>query len=58
MDATAAGRARRQRLEAILTELRRRIRPVCRTMPDDLFQELIETMGQIQLKYEVRTVAG
>jgi hypothetical protein len=46
-------RARDERLEAIATELRRRIRPVCPTMPEELFFEMIERMATIQLKYEL-----
>ncbi|MEP6732287.1 MAG: hypothetical protein ABJE10_16700 [bacterium] len=46
-------RARSERLEAIASELRRRIRPVCPTMPEELFFEMIERMAVIQLKYEL-----
>ena len=48
-------RARDERLDLIAAELRRRIRPVCRDMPEELFFEMIERMAAIQLKYEGRT---
>ncbi len=54
----AAGRARSARLDAITKDLRRRIRPVCLTMPDDIFLDLIEAMGKLQLKYELQSVSG
>jgi hypothetical protein len=46
-------RARAERLRLIRDELRRRIRPVCPDMPDDLFMELVDTMSTVQLKYEM-----
>ena len=46
-------RARDERLEVISTELRRRIRPVCPDMPEELFFDMIERMAAIQLKYEL-----
>ncbi len=46
-------RIRKERLEVITLELRSRIRPVCETMPDDMFLEMIEQMAAIQLKYEI-----
>jgi hypothetical protein len=46
-------RARDERLDAISAELRRRIRPVCAQMPEELFFEMIEGMAAIQLKYEL-----
>lgn len=46
-------RARVERLRCIRDELRRRIRPVCADMPDDLFMELVDTMSSVQLKYEM-----
>ena len=51
-------RARTERLGSIRTELMRRIRPVCREMPQDLFLELVESMAGIQLKYELRNAHG
>lgn len=54
----AAGRARSARLDAITKDLRRRIRPVCLNMPDDIFHDLIDTMGRVQLKYELQSVSG
>jgi hypothetical protein len=46
-------RAREERLEVIRGELRTRIRPVCRDMPEELFFEMIDRMAAIQLKYEL-----
>ncbi|MEO8334171.1 MAG: hypothetical protein ABI664_04315 [bacterium] len=46
-------RARDERLDAISAELRRRIRPVCPKMPEELFFEMVERMATIQLKYEL-----
>ena len=46
-------RARDERLEVISSELRRRIRPVCPDMPEELFFDMIERMAAIQLKYEL-----
>jgi CRISPR/Cas system type I-B associated protein Csh2 (Cas7 group RAMP superfamily) len=46
-------RARDERLEVISTELRRRIRPVCADMPEEVFFDMIERMAAIQLKYEL-----
>lgn len=46
-------RARDERLAHITSELRRRIRPACPTMPEELFFEMIERMAAIQLKYEL-----
>ncbi len=51
-------RARTERLGSIRADLMRRIRPVCREMPQDLFLELVETMAGIQLKYELRNAHG
>jgi hypothetical protein len=46
-------RAREERLEDISVELRRRIRPVCPDMPQELFHEMVDRMAAIQLKYEL-----
>ena len=46
-------RARAERLAVIRTELVIRVRPFCTAMPDELFLEMIETMAEIQLKYEL-----
>ncbi len=46
--------ARRLRREVITAELRRRIRPMCASIPEDVFLELIERMAEIQLKYELK----
>lgn len=46
-------RARAERLRVIRTQLLPRIRPLCETMPDDLFLELVDAMAEIQLKYEL-----
>lgn len=47
-------RARDERLDLIAGELRRRIRPVCPDMSEEIFFEMIERMAAIQLKYELR----
>ena len=47
--------ARAARLKSIETELRRRLRSSCAEMPDDQFQELVERMAALQLKYELRS---
>ncbi|MEO8619538.1 MAG: hypothetical protein ABI625_00655 [bacterium] len=47
-------RARDQRLELISASLRKRIRPACADMPEELFFEMIDRMATIQLKYELR----
>ena len=52
-DQAVRRRARDDRLEAIRVELRRRIRPVCPNMPEDLLFEMIDRMAAIQLKYEL-----
>lgn len=46
------------RLEGIEAELRRRLRSSCADMPDDQFQELVERMAALQLKYELRSTDG
>ena len=46
--------ARAERLEHIEAELRRRLRSSCEAMPDDQFQELVQRMAALQLKYELR----
>ncbi len=46
-------RARGERLAIIAAELRVRMRPVCPTMADDLFSEMVDGMAEIQLKYEL-----
>ncbi len=46
--------ARAERLERIEAELRRRLRTSCEEMPDDQFQELVQRMAALQLKYELR----
>jgi hypothetical protein len=46
-------RARNERLEVIRAELRGRIRPVCRDMPEELFDDMVDRMAAIQLKYEL-----
>lgn len=46
--------ARAERLEHIEAELRRRLRSSCAELPADQFQELVERMASLQLKYELR----
>ena len=51
-------RARGERLGAIRAELLQRIRPICHAMPAELFVEMVESMAEIQLKYELRSATG
>lgn len=46
-------RARAERLEFIRSELVSRLRPVCTAWPDHLFDEMVESMSAIQLKFEL-----
>ena len=46
--------ARQLRREDITAELRQRIRPVCVSIPEELFLELVERMAEVQLKYELK----
>jgi hypothetical protein len=46
-------RARADRLGLIRAALLLRIRPHCPRMPHDLFLELVESMAELQLKYEM-----
>ena len=48
-------RARAARLDVIRAELVTRVRPFCTAMPDELFLEMIDTMAEIQLKYELHS---
>ena len=50
--------ARVMRLKSLEAELRRRLRSSCAEMPDDQFQELVERMAALQLKYELRSTDG
>lgn len=53
-----ADRARADRLSSIRAELLMRLRPICRTMSQDRFLEMVESMAAIQLKYELRSAHG
>ncbi len=46
-------RARADRLDLIRDALLLRIRPHCPAMPQDLFLELVESMAELQLRYEM-----
>ncbi len=46
-------RVRTERLESITSELQRKLRPMCGSMDDDIFREMIEQMAELQLKYEL-----
>ena len=46
-------RARADRLKHIRSGLMQRMRGVCSDTPDELFQELVDRMSLIQLKYEL-----
>jgi hypothetical protein len=48
-----AQRAKDERHDLISAELRRRMRSVCPTMPEELFFEMVDRMAAIQLKYEL-----
>lgn len=58
VDHEISERARADRLEHIRTGLMQRMRVVCRDTPDDLFQELVDRMALIQLKYELHEAAA
>ena len=51
-------RARAERLAIIRDELLHRIRPICESMPDELFLEMVESMAALQLKYELSDAPG
>jgi hypothetical protein len=53
MDSERSDRARNERLGNIKEELRTRLRPLCLTMPNEMFYEMIDSMASIQLKYEL-----
>jgi hypothetical protein len=53
-----SARAREERYHAIRAELLVRLRPICASMPQDQFLEMIESMTSIRLKYEIRDVRG
>jgi hypothetical protein len=45
-------RARAQRLVAIIDDVRTRLRLICAEMPTPLFNEMVERIALVQLKYE------
>jgi hypothetical protein len=51
-------RTREERHRVIRAELLVRLRPICASMPQDQFLEMIESMTAIRLKYEMRDVRG
>jgi hypothetical protein len=53
-----SARAREERYRLIRAELLERLRPVCQSMPNDLFVEMIESMTAVRLKYETQNVDG
>jgi hypothetical protein len=53
-----SARAREERYRAIRAELLVRLRPICESMPNDQFIEMIENMTAIRLKYEMQDVRG
>ena len=53
VDNEISGRAHAERLAYIRNGLMRRMRGVCLDTPDELFQELVDRMAIIQLKYEL-----
>ena len=42
------------RLQGLITDIARRLRPVCGAMPDAEFHALVERMARTQYKYEMR----
>jgi ethanolamine utilization cobalamin adenosyltransferase len=45
-------RARAQRLVEIIDDVRMRLRLICAEMPAPLFNEMVECIALVQLKYE------
>lgn len=58
VDNDISDRARADRLADIRTGLVRRMRGVCLDTPDELFQELVDRMALVQLKYELHETDG
>ena len=46
------------RLQALIEDIARRLRPVCGAMPDAEFRGLVERMARTQYKYEMRAPEG
>ena len=42
------------RLQGLIEDITRRLRPVCGAMPEAEFQSLVERMARTQYKYEMR----
>jgi hypothetical protein len=42
------------RLQGLIEDITRRLRPVCGAMPEAEFQALVERMARTQYKYEMR----
>ena len=42
------------RLQGLIEDIARRLRPVCGAMPEAEFQSLVERMARTQYKYEMR----
>jgi hypothetical protein len=42
-----------RRFDALVDNLRSRLRPVCDTWPDGLFEEMIRQLADITVKYEM-----
>lgn len=46
------------RLAALRADIEARLRPVCADWPPDLFQQIVESLAAITLKYEGISTAG
>jgi hypothetical protein len=53
-----SARAREERYRVVRAELLARLRPLCVSMPNDIFVDMVESMTAIQLKYEIRDVTA
>jgi hypothetical protein len=46
------------RLQGLIEDIARRLRPVCGAMPEAEFRSLVERMAYTQYKYEMRAPEG
>ena len=49
-----AGSLNSARLQGLIADIARRLRPVCGAMPEAEFRSLVERMARTQYKYEMR----
>lgn len=47
---------RRQRFDRMKADIARRLRPVCASMPQQEFDELVERIATINIKYDARRI--